>query len=210
MSPTSRGAHLAVAVSDRDHASGPPYAAVTLVEYGDFECPFCGMAYPDIKRIQSRLGDQLRFVYRHFPRPEHPHARDAAEAAEAAAAQGAQYFWSMHDQLFENQRALDDSSLLAYASRIGLDIDRFRADFTRHMYRERVHEDLESAVASGVHGTPTFFINGQRYEGRARADDLYRALLVHLDDAAPADEVDEASAEPFSASDAPGWIRERI
>jgi protein-disulfide isomerase len=210
MTQTSRGALLAVAVSERDHSSGPPDAPVTLVEYGDFECPFCGMAYPDIKRIQSRLGDQLRFVYRHFPRPEHPHARNAAEAAEAAAAQGSQYFWAMHDQLFEKQRALDDSSLLTHASRIGLDIDRFRADFTSHAYRERVREDLVSAVASDVHGTPTFFINGQRYEGRARADDLYRALLVHLDDAAPADLVDEASAEPFSAGDAPGWIREKI
>src|SRR5438270_6928387 len=104
---------------------------------GYISCPFCGMAYPDIKRIQSRLGDQLRFVYRHFPRPEHPHARNAAEAAEAAAAQGPQYFWAMHDQLFEHQRALDDSSLLAHASHIGLDIDRFRADFTRHAYHER-------------------------------------------------------------------------
>src|SRR5215216_169836 len=142
MTQTSDPSQLAVPVSELDHALGPVDAPVTLVEYGDFECPFCGMAYPDIKRIQSRLGDQLRFAYRHFPRPEHPHARAAAEAAEAAAAQQPEYFWAMHDQLFENQRALDDSSLLAYASRIGLDIDRFRADFTRHTYRERVHEDL--------------------------------------------------------------------
>src|SRR5207253_11502038 len=101
MTQTSRGALLTVAVSERDHSAGSPDAPVTLVEYGDFECPFCGMAYPEIKDIRQRLGDRLRFVYRHFPRPEHPHARHAAEAAEAAAAQGKQHFWAMHDALFE-------------------------------------------------------------------------------------------------------------
>src|SRR5438132_10231680 len=117
--------HLSQPVTARDHAAGSPDAPVTLVEYGDFECPFCGMAYPEIKDIRQRLGDRLRFVYRHFPRPEHPHARHAAEAAEAAAAQGEQHFWAMQDALFEHQQALEDAQLVRYASDIGLDTGRF-------------------------------------------------------------------------------------
>jgi protein-disulfide isomerase len=162
---------LALAVSARDHLRGPADAPITLVEYGDFECPFCGMAYPAVKELQRRLGGRLRFVYRHFPGiHEHPHAHLAAEAAEAAGAQGR--FWEMHDLLFEHQSALELDDVLGYAARSGLDTDRFRGELETHAYHDRVYEDVRSAVHSGVHGTPTFFINGVRHEGRWETDEL--------------------------------------
>src|ERR1051325_8249343 len=133
MSSTTPAPPLAVAIDQsRDHIQGPADAPVTLLEYGDFECPFCGMAYHDLKEIRARVGDRLRFVFRHFPRPEHPHAREAAEASECAAAQGEQYFWAMHDQLFEHQHALEDDDLVEYATAIGLDRARFIRDVSAH------------------------------------------------------------------------------
>src|SRR5690348_9042001 len=144
MSSTTPTSRLAIPVDDsRDHILGPTGAPVTLVEYGDFECPFCGMAYTDLKDIRSRVGDGLRFVFRHFPRPVHSHAFQAAEASECAAGQGEGYFWAMHDQLFEHQHALEKENLVDYARSIRLDESRFSQDFSAHTYVPRVQEDLQ-------------------------------------------------------------------
>src|SRR5258706_14082789 len=157
-------AELTPPVSERDHAAGPENAPVTLVEYGDYECPYCGMAYPIVKRAQQDLGKQLRFVFRNFPLAEsHPHARLAAEAAEAAGAQGK--FWEMHAMLFEHQDALDDADLVRYAKALHLDVERFTRELASEMYVARVRKDIQSGIKSGVNGTPTFFINGVRFDG---------------------------------------------
>src|SRR5688500_1726866 len=154
---------LRVQVTADDHAQGPATAPVTLVEYGDYECPHCGHAYPIVKDVQKQLGTQLRFVFRNFPlREAHPHAQHAAEAAEAAADQG--LFWEMHDLLFERQRALDDAHLAQYARSVGLDEARFLAALTGHDFASRVRSDFMGGVRSGVNGTPTFFINGVRHD----------------------------------------------
>ena len=151
-------------VTTRDHAAGPENAPVTLVEYGDYECPYCGMAYLIVKEAQGELGNELRFVFRNFPLAEaHPHARAAAQAAEAAAAQGR--FWEMHDTLFEHQDALEAEDLLAHAKSIGLDMQQFARDLADPTYTKRVRDDFRSGVRSGVNGTPTFFMNGERYDG---------------------------------------------
>jgi protein-disulfide isomerase len=159
----SRIPRLAVPVSERDHIQGPPTAAVTLVEYGDYECPYCRAAHYIVRDVQRLVGDDLRFVFRNFPLVEiHPHAEIAAEAAEAADAQGK--FWEMHHQLFEHQPALDHPDLIVYAQNLGLDVPRFERDLIEHRFADRVLEDLISGARSGVNGTPTFFINGRRYE----------------------------------------------
>jgi len=166
---------------DRDHIQGPADAPVTLVQYGDYECPYCGAAYPIIKEVQARMGESLRFVFRNFPiLTSHPHAEQAAEAAEAAASQGR--FWPMHDLLYENQRRLRDQDLRAYAEQLGLDVELFDKELVEHVHAERVHEDFLSGVRSGVNGTPSFYING------ARHDDSYemRTLLAALERAAAA------------------------
>jgi protein-disulfide isomerase len=151
---------------------------VTLVEYGDFECPHCGRAHPIVKEIQRRLGSELRFVFRHFPLAQiHPHAEHAAEAAEAAGAQGE--FWEMHDVLFENQTALADPSLQEYAAKLGLDEQRFQRELISHTHAARVREDFLSGVKSGVNGTPTFFINGVRHDDLWDVDTLEQALRAH-------------------------------
>ena len=151
-------------VSDNDHVAGSRDAPVTLVEYGDYECPYCGMAYPIVKAAQRALKSKLCFVFRNFPLAEsHPHARRAAQAAEAAAAQGK--FWQMHDMLYEHQDALEDADLVAYAESLGLDTDRFVRELEEATYAKRVRDDFRSGVRSGVNGTPTFFINGVRWDG---------------------------------------------
>ncbi|MFN2563388.1 MAG: DsbA family protein [Gemmatimonadaceae bacterium] len=163
-------------VSERDHVAGPDGAPVTLVEYGDYECPYCGMAYPIVNAAQRELGSRLRFVFRNFPLAEiHPHARHAAQAAEAAAAQGK--FWEMHDMIFENQHALEDADLVRYAEVLGLDAERVARELEAETYAKRVRDDFRSGVRSGVNGTPTFFVNGTRYEGSwANEEAFIRAL----------------------------------
>jgi protein-disulfide isomerase len=159
-----RPTRLVVEVGERDHVQGPATAAVTLVEYGDYECPYCQAAVPIVGDLQRLLGDQLRFVFRHFPLARlHPHAQRAAEAAEAAGAQGK--FYEMHLSLFEHQDALEDDHLSAYAADLDLDIAGFRRDLDAHAHAGRVREDVQSGLDSGVTGTPTFYLDGLRFDG---------------------------------------------
>jgi NhaA family Na+:H+ antiporter len=157
-------AQLTPPVDDRDHLRGPSEAAVIFLEYGDYECPHCLQAQGIVRELQERLGDRFSYVFRHFPvRTSHVHAQHAAEAAEAAAAQGK--FWEMHDMLFANQDELDDDALIRYAGQIGLDVERFKRDLREHVYADQVNEDFRSGMRSGVNGTPTFYVNGERYDG---------------------------------------------
>jgi protein-disulfide isomerase len=158
---------------------GPAVAPLTLVEYGDYECPYCGAAYPIVKEVERILDDKLRSAYRNFPLSEiHPHAFQAAEAAEAAAAQGR--FWEMHDRLFENQKRLRTKDLLSHAQEIGLDVERVKTELDTHAHEERVRNDFLSGVRSGVNGTPTFFINGVRHNGSYDLETLLDALRAAL------------------------------
>jgi protein-disulfide isomerase len=171
---------LSVPVSVRDHSLGPAQAPVTLVEYGDFECPHCAAAYPVIRGLLDTLGGRVRFVFRHFPiTVSHDHAQKAAEAAEAAAEQGR--FWEMHDLLFRNQDALDSESLVGYARELKMDVERFRRDLAGGVYADRVYEDLVSGQNSDVHWTPTFFLNGVRYGVARDLDGLVRAVTAMAD-----------------------------
>ncbi len=184
MSTTQWQAVLTLPVDEgRDHVQGSTGAPVTLVQYGDYECPYCGQAYPIVKAVQARMGDRLRFVFRNFPiSTSHPHAEHAAEAAEAAGAQGK--FWEMHDLLYERQQHLGDGDLRGYAEDLGLDVQRFDAEMSGQVHKARVHEDFMSGVRSGVNGTPTFYINGVRH------DDSYdtEVLLGAVEHAAAANE----------------------
>jgi protein-disulfide isomerase len=176
MSATQWEAALTSPVTDgRDHIQGPADAAVTLVEYGDYECPYCGAAYPIIKEVQAQMGDRLRFVFRNFPiSTSHPHAEHAAEAAEAADAQNR--FWPMHDLLYENQQRLGDQDLHTYAERLELDVERFDHELAGHVHAGRVHDDFLSGVRSGVNGTPSFYINGARHDESFDTETLLTAL----------------------------------
>jgi protein-disulfide isomerase len=159
-------------VSELDHAEGPADARVTLVEYGDFECPSCGEAFRVLQQVKPAFGPNLRFVFRHFPlRSSHPHALAAAKAAEAADAQGK--FWPMYERLFQHQTQLTDADLLRHARKLGLELDRFQRDMASRTAEVRIREDLASGARSGVNGTPSLFIHGERYTGP-----LDRASLV--------------------------------
>jgi len=162
-------------ISERDNTSGSQNALITLVEYGDYQCPHCGHAYPIIKNIQETLGNDLRFVFRNFPLQEiHPNAFEAALATEAAARQNA--FWEMHDIIFENQHLINQVILLSYADQLGLDTIQFANDMNDEELIEKVENDFESGIISGVNGTPTFFINGKRYNGSWEGTDLLNVL----------------------------------
>ena len=166
---------LAVPVSERDHSQGPARAAITLVQYGDYECPYTRQSTRVIQALQQELGDRLRFVYRNFPLIEiHPHALHAALAAEAADAQGK--FWQMHDYLFHHQHTLTDADLAQFAEAIGLERQQYTRDMAEERGFDRIEEDVEGGERSGVQGTPTFFINGILYRGSWEHDALLAVL----------------------------------
>ncbi len=162
-------------VSERDHTQGPAGAPATLVEYGDYQCPYCGAAYPVVKRLQRALGKRLCFVFRNFPLTQaHPYALVAAEAAEAAALQ--RRFWEMHDFIYEHQDELAPDVLPIWARDMGLDLEKFEAAIKQGEITKRIKEDRMSGIRSGVNGTPCFFINGTRYNGSADYESLSAAL----------------------------------
>lgn len=168
-------AELSDPVTDKDHASGPADAPITIVEYGDYECPDCLNAVPIIERVRRELGDRLRFVFRHFPQSGiHPHASAAAEAAESAGEQGK--FWEMHAALFAHQKELGELDLSHLALTLGLEIYKFESGRTSERHRRRIEGDYQSGIRSGVKGTPTLFINGVQYTGRVEAEAILKQV----------------------------------
>ncbi len=168
-------ASLKVPVAPADHILGDESAVVTLVEYGDYQCPHCGHAHPIVGKVGKHFGKQLRFVFRNFPLTEiHPYAEAAAEAAEFAGAAGC--FWEMHDGIFENQSRLSVPFLKELATKIGLSAESLEAALESHEYLDRIKADFMGGVRSGVNGTPTFFINGRRYEGAPAFEDMVEAI----------------------------------
>jgi len=175
------GPPLATPVGPHDHArGGGEHARVTLVEYGDYECPQCAQAYPIVQDLQDKLGEQLRFVFRHFPiTSAHPHAQRAAEAAEWAGGQAR--FWAMHDGLYQRRAKLSEAIILDVAEEIGLPPAGLREAWASHSFFPRVKDDFRGGLQSAVAGTPTFFIQGRRYDGRWDGDNLERALTATID-----------------------------
>lgn len=168
-------------VTEDDHIRGRMDASMTLVEYGDYECPACGAAYPLTEALVEELGDDLRFVFRHFPLANmHPHAEHAAEATEAAGVQG--HYWEMHAVLFPNQDALEDKDLVRYAASLDLNLQQFIYALTGEKYAAKIHADFHSGARSGVNGTPTFFVNDIRYDGPRDLE----AMAIALNNAVPA------------------------
>ena len=160
----SERALLSVPVGPEDHSRGPLGAKLTVVEYGDYQCPYCGQAYPIVEKLMTTFADSMTLVFRNLPLADvHPHAEAAAEVAEAVGLQGK--FWEIHDTLFEHQRDLSAAALKRYITDVGADVQRATKDITGGGPRARVEADFESAIRSGANGTPTFFVNGQRYDG---------------------------------------------
>lgn len=169
---------LKVPVNHSDHVQGNNNAPVELVEYGDYQCPYCGEAYHSIKLLQEKLGDDLKFVFRNFPLTEsHNNAQNAARAAEAAAVQGK--FWEMHDILFENQKSLNDDDLVNYAEQLDLDVEKFMNDMHSNKVIEKVEKDFESGIWSGVNQTPSFYINGEKQRELNQQKVMEYARAVH-------------------------------
>ena len=176
---------LAEPVTDEDHVQGGRDAVVTLVQYGDYECPYTRLSRHSVHQLQREFATGLRFVFRHFPLDEiHPHARAAATAAEAAGAQTD--FWSMHEYLFEHQKQLKELDLRRYATELGLDADRFERDRRSPEVAHRIERDLASGERSGVEGTPTFYVNGVRHDGSYELDSLREAIVASMQPASNA------------------------
>ena len=195
---TTPGGRLAVPVHDRDHVLGPEYAPVTLVEYGDYQCPYCARAHPIVQELLRRRANLMRFAYRHFPLINvHPYAEPAAEAAEAAGARGR--FWPVHDWLFANQDRLSPVTLIAALADMGLDGQAIAGEIRDHDFLDKVQRDFVSGVRSGVNGTPTFFINGMRYEGGHSLPELVTAVDA-ADAAARAADTSSAAEGGLSAT----------
>jgi len=175
MSELNSSQLLTIPVSETDHIRGRPEAPLTLLEYGDYECDYCGRLYPIVRALREHFGDRLRFVFRNFPHANiHPHASVAAQAAEAAGMQGK--FWEMHDLLYEHQADLAGADLTHYALQIGLEPYHFQSDLSSERFAKRVAADHQGGVASGVTRTPTFFINGVRFDGQREYGELLAAL----------------------------------
>ncbi|GAB1723207.1 MAG: thioredoxin domain-containing protein [Nitrospira sp. CR1.1] len=176
--PKQSTTQLSRPVGDQEHVLGSPNAAVTLLEYGDFECPYSQEGTEIARTLFEAFQGRLRFVFRHFPLMKHPHAQQASEAAEAAAAQGK--FWEMAEILFANQDRLTDRELTRHAGQIGLDLDRFKRDLSEHRYAETVRADVLSGTESRVTGTPTWFINSEPYDGPDDRETLHAVLQRHI------------------------------
>ncbi len=171
-------------VTPDDHVLGPADAPVTVVEYGDYECPFCRGAFRDVHRLLDRYPGKIRFVFRNFPIAQvHPHAELAAEAAEAAAAQGR--FWDMYELLLQDTSELDFDSLLGYADRLGLDVARFRNEVVGNVYAERISGDIDEGIRNGVNQTPKFYVNGRRIDGKFPMEGLVDAVHDAVEAASP-------------------------
>jgi hypothetical protein len=202
-------------VSERDHLRGASGAPTTLVEYGDFDCPFCAQAYPVVRELLQRFDKQLCFVFRHNPRGElHPHARLAAQAAESAALQGR--FWAMHDTLFEHRNALEEQALISYANQLHLNIDQFTEGLRSPAVVARVRQDEVGGLRSGVIGTPTFFINGVHFRDKPDFETLAQAIesagranhdvRTEAKEKAHAQPTARAKAMPFRRRDGSGHL----